>query len=89
MKVTSEAGEDDYDTDLLNTLYEDIALVLLRRPYDLLMAKLSPVHHYTKLQAVNGNQTCFSLEIPYPFRLLVHAQDRSWSAGGAVACLLF
>ncbi|KAG5999445.1 hypothetical protein E4U43_002072 [Claviceps pusilla] len=45
MNETNRAGSDDYDTEIVNTLYKDQALVLPHRPYDMLTAEFRTDQH--------------------------------------------
>ena len=50
MNATEGAGNNDYDMDLLNTLYQDSAMVLPHRPYDLLTGEFRGDDHQKYLQ---------------------------------------
>lgn len=45
MNETNRAGSDDYDMEIVNTLYKDQALVLPHRPYDMLTAEFRTDQH--------------------------------------------
>lgn len=52
MKATEEAGDDDYDMDILNDLYKDSAMVLPHRTYDLITLEFREDDHQNSLQDI-------------------------------------
>lgn len=50
MKATENAGGNDYDMDILNTLYQDSAMILPHRRYDLLTGEFRGDNHQRYLQ---------------------------------------
>ena len=50
MKATQNAGGSDYDMDILNTLYQDSAMILPHRRYDLLTGEFRADDHQKYLQ---------------------------------------
>ena len=50
MSATENAGHNDYDMDILTTLYKDSAMVLPHRPYDLLTGEFRGNDHQNYLQ---------------------------------------
>ena len=45
MNATDNAGDNDYDMDILTTLYRDSAMVIPHRPYDLLTGEFRGNEH--------------------------------------------
>ncbi|KAI9036774.1 nucleotide-diphospho-sugar transferase [Aspergillus affinis] len=45
LKAISEAGNTDYDTEIVNNLYRDSALILPHRPYDILTGEFRSKRH--------------------------------------------
>ena len=45
MKAMEESGQQDFDMDILNTLYKDSAMILPHRPYDLLTGEFRGTEH--------------------------------------------
>ena len=50
LNATENAGDDDYDMDILNTLYQDSAMILPHRRYDLLTGEFRGDDHQKYLQ---------------------------------------
>ena len=50
MNATQDAGNNDYDMDILNTLYQDSAMILPHRPYDLLTGEFRGDDHQKYLR---------------------------------------
>ena len=50
MNATDNAGDDDYDMDILNALYQDSAMILPHRRYDLLTGEFRGNEHQKYLQ---------------------------------------
>ena len=50
MKATQNAGDNDYDMDILNTLYQDSAMILPHRRYDLLTGEFRGDNHQNYLR---------------------------------------
>lgn len=50
MKATNDAGDKDYDMDILNNLYQDSAMILPHRRYDLLTGEFRGDDHQKYLQ---------------------------------------
>ncbi len=50
MKATATAGDNDYDMDILNSLYQDSAMILPHRRYDLLTGEFRGKDHQDYLR---------------------------------------
>ena len=50
MKATATAGDNDYDMDILNSLYQDSAMILPHRRYDLLTGEFRGKDHQNYLR---------------------------------------
>lgn len=48
-KATREAGQGEYDMEIMNNLYRDSCLILPHRPYDLLTGEFRSENHYDYL----------------------------------------
>ncbi|KAI9172356.1 glucose N-acetyltransferase [Paramyrothecium foliicola] len=57
MQKTKEAGKEDYDMEVMNTLYLDSAMVLPHRPYNLITSEFRAAHHsrYLGSEKMNWN----------------------------------
>lgn len=56
MNVTEASGSNDYDMDILTTMYQDSAMVLPHRPYDLLTGEFRGTGDHQKYLG-NSQQT--------------------------------
>ena len=50
MNATRDAGDNDYDMDILNTLYQDSAMILPHKDYDILTCEFVGDEHQNYLQ---------------------------------------